>query len=194
MVRMSAEKSNLVEVAESQLDAVRLLIERIDEKTSSELVEMVLRVGSIFVTGQGRSGLVAQCLATRLAQMGLNVYIPGHAICRKIEKGDLLIAISCRGTTRTTVEFVRIAKDVGAEVAAVTAFNNSTLTELADHVVLIPSNDADVRAQCRDIVGPENNTLFEETSLLYFDALVVILLGRKGISKSIISQRHTNLE
>jgi len=191
---MSATKSNLTEIAESQLNVVRLLIERVDEKASGRLVEMMLRAGSIFVTGQGRSGLIAQCLATRLAQMGLNVYIPGHAICRKIEKGDLLIAISCRGTTRTTVEFARIAKDVGAEVAVVTAFKKSTLTELANHVVLIPSNDADIRAQSRDIVGPENNTLFEETALLYFDALVVILLGRKGISKSIISQRHTNLE
>ena len=63
MARMSAVKSNSIEIVAAQLDAVRLLIERIDEKASSRLVEMILRAGSIFITGQGRSGLVAQCLA-----------------------------------------------------------------------------------------------------------------------------------
>lgn len=186
--------NNMVEIVTAQLAAIKLLIDRIGKAASENLVEMIVQASKIFVTGQGRSGLIAQCLATRLAQMGLNVYIPGHATCQKIGAGDLLIAISCRGTTTTTVEFARISRKAGAKIAAVTAFDKSTLAGLADHTVLIPSNDEDVRTECKYIVGPNNNTLFEEAALLYADALVYILLEHKGISKVIINQRHTNLE
>jgi 6-phospho-3-hexuloisomerase len=194
MAGKTATSKNLFERVTNQLDAIKLLFGRIDQAASDRLIEMMLQAGSIFVTGQGRSGLIAQCLATRLVQMGLNVYIPGHAVCRKIEQGDLLIAISCRGTTRTTVELARISRGVGAEVTAVTALSKSPLVELANNVVLIPSNDEQIRVKCKEIVGPENNTLFEETTLLYFDMLIVILLERKGIPIDVINQRHTNLE
>jgi len=185
---------NPVEIVTAQLSAIKLLVSQIGKATSDKLIEMILQADKIFVTGQGRSGLVAQCLATRLTQMGLDVHIQGEATCRKIEADDLLIAISCRGTTTTTVEFARISSRTGARIAAVTASDKSALAELADHTVLIPSDDENIIAQCRYIFGPNNNTLFEETALLYADALVYILLEREGISKSIIDREHTNLE
>ena len=191
---MTTTNRNLVEIVVARLTVVKLLVSRIDKAASDKLIEMITHTEKIFVTGQGRSGLVAQCLATRLAQMGLDVYIPGQATCRKIKEGDLLIAISCRGTTTTTVDFAQISRKAGAKIVAVTASDKSTLAEIADHTVLIPSNDEDIRAQCRYVVGPNNNTLFEETALLYADALVYILLEQEGISKNIINQQHTNLE
>lgn len=185
---------NQLELVTAQLTAIRTLLGRIEQSVTDKIIEMILQADKIFVTGQGRSGLVAQCLATRLAQIGFNVHIPGQATCQKIEAGDLLIAFSCRGTTMTIVEYARVSRKVGAKIAAMTAFANSALAELADEVVLIPSDDKDIRAECRYAVGPNNNTLFEQAALLYTDALVYILLERKGINKSIISQRHTNLE
>jgi 6-phospho-3-hexuloisomerase len=185
---------NLVKIVKLQLAAVEIVLSRMDQTASDRLIEMILQADKIFVTGQGRSGLVAQCLATRLAQMEFDVHIPGQATCQKIEPSDLLIAFSCRGTTTTTVEFARVSRRVGAKIAAVTAFGESTLAELADQVVLIPSDDQDIRSRCRYIIGPNNNTLFEQAALLYADTLVCILLEQKGTSKSIINQHHTNLE
>ncbi len=185
---------NLVEVVTAQLAAVKLLLGRIQKEASEKLVKMVLQAERIFVTGQGRTGMVAQCFAIRLAQMGFNVHIPGLATCQRIEMPDLLIAISCSGTTMTTVEFARTSRNTGAKVAAITALTKSTLARLADHIVLIPSDNQDIKEQCKYAVGPNNNTLFEQTVLLYVDALVYILLERKGISEDIINQRHTNLE
>jgi 6-phospho-3-hexuloisomerase len=185
---------NLIELVTAQIAGIKALISRIEQPMSDKIIEMILQADKIFITGQGRSGLVAQCLATRLAQIGFTVHIPGQATCQKIEKSDLLIAFSCRGTTKTVVEYARISQGVGAKIAVVTAFEDSTLAKLADEVVLVPSDDEDIRAVCRYPVGPNNNTLFEQAALLYVDALVYILMDRKGICKSIISQRHTNLE
>jgi len=190
----TTKNSNLCKIVTAWAEAIKLTFGQIEEQTSEELVEMILQAERIFVTGQGRSGLIAQCLATRLTQMGFHVHIPGHATCQKIEAGDLLIAISCCGTTTTTVKFARVSRQVGAKVAAVTAFGKSTLAELADEVVVIPANDEDIRKKCNYTIGPNNNTLFEQTALLYADALVCILLERKGISIETISQKHTNLE
>lgn len=186
--------SNLVEIVTAQLAAIKLLVDRIGKAVSEKLAEMILQADRIFVTGQGRSGLIASCFATRLAQMGFNVHIPGLATCQRIEKPDLLIAISCSGTTVTTVELAKTSRNAGAEVAVVTALDRSPLAQLATHIVLIPSDNEDIKARCKYIIGPNNNTLFEETTLLYVDTLVYILLQRKGISENIISQRHTNLE
>ena len=186
--------SNVLEIAASQFEGIKLLFGHIDELATERLVQMVLQAGRIFVTGQGRSGLIANCFATRLAQMGFNVHIPGLATCQRIEKPDLLIAISCSGTTVTTVELVKTSRNAGAQVAVVTALDGSPLAQLATHIVLIPSDNEDVKARCKYVVGPNNNTLFEETTFLYVDTLVYILLQRKGISENIISQRHTNLE
>lgn len=186
--------SNVVEITRAHLAGIQMLIGRIDQAASDKLVEMILQANKVFVTGQGRSGLVAQCLATRLAQMEFNAHIPGLATCQRIEKPDLLIAISCSGTTVTTIELAKTSRNAGAEVVVVTAVDKSVLAELATHIVLIPSDDADVKGRCKYIIGPNNNTLFEETALLYVDALICILLERKGISADVISQRHTNLE
>jgi 6-phospho-3-hexuloisomerase len=186
--------SNVFEIATSQFESIKLLFGHIDELSTERLVQMILQAERIFVTGQGRSGLVASCFATRLAQMGFNVHIPGLATCQRIEKPDLLIAISCSGTTVTTVEFARTSRNAGAKVAVVTALGKSPLAELATHIVLIPSDNEDIKARCKYIIGPNNNTLFEETALLYVDAMVCILLERKGISENLISRRHTNLE
>jgi 6-phospho-3-hexuloisomerase len=186
--------SNVLEIAASQFEGIKLLFDHIDELATERLVQMVLQAGRIFVTGQGRSGLIANCFATRLAQMGLNVHIPGLATCQRIDKPDLMITVSCSGTTVTTVELVKTSRNAGAEVAVITALDRSPLAQLATHIVLIPSDNEDIKARCTYVVGPNNNTLFEETTLLYFDTLVYILLQRKGISENIISQRHTNLE
>ena len=194
MAEKSTINRSLIELVTAQLTGIKALISRIEQPVSDKIIEMILQADKIFITGQGRSGLVAQCLATRLAQIGFNVHIPGQATCQKIEKPDVLIAFSCKGTTKTVVEYVRVSREVDAKIAVVTAFSDSILAKLADAVVLIPSDDESIRTVCRYPVGPNNNTLFEQTALLYVDALVYILMERKGICKSIISQRHTNLE
>ena len=178
----------------SQLEGIRLAANRMRKPGIGKLVDMILRAKSVFITGQGRSGLIAQCLATRLAQMGMSVNVPGYANCRKIRRTDLLLAVSCSGTTRTTVELARISREHRAKVAVVTAVPDSPLAKLADHVVVISSNDPKVRAACSCVVGPMNNTLFEQLLLLIADTLVCMLLDAKGAPAGTIGRQHTNLE
>ncbi len=192
---MANEKPDSVfEIAGSQLEAVKLLLGRIDQLTSERLIQLVLQAARVFVTGRGRSDLLAGWFAMRLMQMGFDVHVPGEVTCPRIKDGDLLVAISCSGTTTTTVDLARIANKSGAKVAAVTAIAESALADNADEVVVLPVMDKDINECYKYGIGPCNNTLFEQALVLYFDSIVYCIIERQGISKNQISKRHTNLE
>ncbi|MFP4028627.1 MAG: SIS domain-containing protein [Candidatus Brocadiia bacterium] len=185
---------DLFDVFRARLGGIETLLEDMDENAAEILFNMILDAGGIFVTGKGRSGYVANCFAMRLMQMGFDVYVPGEATCRRIGDQDLMIAISCSGSTTTTVEMTRISRESEAKVVAVTAVLNSRLAQLADHTVLVPVTEREVKERYRYVLGPYNNTLFEEAALLYFDALLYCMLSREGIPEGQLDERHTNLE
>lgn len=186
--------ANLFDVVRTRLDGIRLLLDEMDPAAAERLTRMILAARRVFITGKGRSGRVAECFAMRLMQMGVEVHVPGEATCPRIKRGDLMVAISCSGTTVTTVQLARISRDSGAKVVAVTAVPDSQLCGLADHVVVLPSAQHKVKRSYRYVLGPYNNTLFEEALLLYFDAMVHAILQREGIPQTRLSRRHTNLE
>ena len=179
---------------ERRLEHIHRLMEELSPDAAEMLVERICEASAVFVTGKGRTGYVADCFAMRLMQMGVVVHVPGEATCPRISEGDLMIALSCSGTTSTTVEMARIARGSNACVVAVTADEDSTLAEIAHHQLLVPVRGQQF-PQCETtVLGPYNNTLFEEAMLLYFDALVYTMVERENIPRDRLSQRHTNLE
>jgi 6-phospho-3-hexuloisomerase len=188
------KKTDVFDVLRTRLDGMRRLVDAMDESAAEKMVQIMLKAPRLFVTGKGRSGLIAESFAMRMMQMGFEVHVPGEATCPRIKMGDLMIAISCSGTTMTTVQLARIAHNVGAEVIAVTADPDSPLCAQAGHVVLVPVTGRDVKESYRYVLGPYNNTLFEEAVLLFCDAMLYSILGREGIPARLLQERHTNLE
>jgi 6-phospho 3-hexuloisomerase len=186
--------SDLFSIVRARLDGIRHLLDEMDPAAVEKLVQMLLQARRVFVTGKGRSGLVAECFAMRMMQMGFDVHVPGEATCPRIRQGDMLLAISCSGTTMTTVQLAHISRESQADVAVVTADADSPLAGCGDHVVLVPVTGEDVKRSYRYVIGPRNNTLFEEAVLLYFDAMLYEILEREGIPKGRLSEHHTNLE
>jgi 6-phospho-3-hexuloisomerase len=187
-------KPDLFSIVRTRLDGIALLLNEMDSSSAEKLVQALLAAERVFVTGKGRSGYVAGCFAMRLMQMEFDVHVVGEATCPRIKSGDLMVAISCSGTTASTVQFAHISRDSGAQVVAVTAVDDSPLAGLAHNVVLLPVTGRDVKKRYRYVLGPYNNTLFEEALLLYFDAMVYAILECQGISEKVRSERHTNLE
>jgi len=193
MARKKAE-SNVFEIAASQFEGIRLVFDRMDGSVTERFVKMLLGARRVFVTGRGRSGLLTGWFAMRLMQMGFEVHVPGEVTCPRIKKGDLLVAISCSGTTTTTVDLARIARGTEAKVAAVTAIAESALAASSDDTIVLPVTDKDIERHYKYGIGPCNNSLFEQALVLYFDSVVYSIIEREGISKKQISKRHTNLE
>ncbi|NLW50363.1 MAG: SIS domain-containing protein [Candidatus Brocadiaceae bacterium] len=191
---MEKTRADLFDIVNARLNGISLLLQEMDVGAAERLTQMLLKARRVFVTGKGRSGYIGQCLAMRLMQMGLDAHVPGEATCPRIRRGDLMVGISCSGTTMSTVQFARIARESKASVAALTAVPDSPFARNADHVIVVPVTGKDVKKRYRYVLGPHNNTLFEQALLLYFDGLVYSILERKGIPKRRLSDRHANLE
>lgn len=173
-------------------DAGRELIEHVDDVMRNvnwldllELTDMLPRASRVFVTGAGRSGLVARMFGMRLMHAGLTAFVPGETITPAAKSGDLLVAISCTGTTGYTAYLVERAKQLGAKVVAITAVGDSPLAAAADKTVLIPMNINDIVMQA---------AVFEHATGLCLDAVFNVISERLKVDATAFQARHANLE
>jgi 6-phospho-3-hexuloisomerase len=137
-----------------------------------------------FCCGQGRSGLVAQMVAMRLMHAGFDVHAVGEPTAPAIGDGDGLLALSGSGETPMTLHFTRLARSVGVHVLAVTTQTDSTLAALAQSTLVLPTAGT----------SQFGGTLFEQTSLLALDALVLDLTSGESGAFDSMQARHSNLQ
>jgi len=172
------------------------------EKLIQYLIEARNREGKILVVGAGRSGLVAKAFAMRLMHLGFNTFVLGETITPRIGPGDVVLAVSGSGRTQVVVTVAAAAKKAGATVIAVTSYPNSPLAKLSDCVVRIPgrtklAEETDYFA--RQVLGIYEplaplGTLFEDSTLVFFDGLIVELMERLSITEEDMRKRHANVE
>jgi 6-phospho-3-hexuloisomerase len=137
-----------------------------------------------FFSGQGRSGLVAEMAAMRFMHMGRPAHFAGEATAPSIRTGDGLCLVSGSGNTPVSVHFARIAKNEGAEIALITREPDSPLAQLADSVLHVP-----IKATAQF-----GGSLFEQTSLVLLDAIVLELMQAVPDPHRMMLSRHTNLQ
>jgi 6-phospho-3-hexuloisomerase len=137
-----------------------------------------------FFSGQGRSGLVAQMAAMRFMHVGRNVHFVGEVTAPSIRTGEGLVIVSGSGETPVSVNFAKIAKTEGAEVILFTRSPKSTLVSLADALLLVPVE------KTRQFGG----SLFEQSSLILFDAIILEIARRIPDAHQLMLRRHTNLQ
>jgi 6-phospho-3-hexuloisomerase len=159
----------------------------VDREEMARLLDAMRAAKRVFVTGIGRSGLVARGLAMRLMHLDFEVYVVGETTTPSIAKGDLLVCCTRYGKSRTLHTYVEKAHEVGAKAAVVTMTAKSPLAKRADAVFLIPIGAG---GKSRQPLG----TIFEQSLLLYCDALVMLTMKRLGISEDEMARRHTQLE
>ncbi|NLO73282.1 MAG: 6-phospho-3-hexuloisomerase [candidate division WS1 bacterium] len=164
----------------------------VDPQRVEALGETILTAQRIFVCGAGRSLLMLKALAMRLMHLGLHSYVVGETITPAIRTGDLLIAGSGSGETRTTLAMVQAAHERGARTAAITAHPQSPIARACDLVVEIPAAIVGVSNQRVSTQPP--GSLFEQCLLVLGDGLVLWLMERLGATYEEIRARHTKLE
>ncbi len=167
------------------LEEVRGSLAVVKEDQLASLCDLIASARAVFVTGEGRSGLVGRCFAMRLMHLGLSLHVVGGTTTPRLGKGDLLVAISGTGETELTCAAARLAAAAGGTVAAVTAAEGSALAATADLVVLAPA------------AGPSQQyggSLFEQSVLIALDAVALALQQRLGVGPEAMDARHANLE
>ncbi|WP_117170919.1 6-phospho-3-hexuloisomerase [Paraliobacillus sediminis] len=175
------------------LKELELGIEVISDKQVEELVTGILNANKIFVAGGGRSGLAAKSFAMRMMHVGLYPYVVGETITPNFEQDDMLLISSGSGETKNFISIAEKAQSIGGEVVALTTNVDSTIAQLADLVIKMPGSPKDQSTSNYQTIQPMGS-LFEQSLLLFFDAVILRFMERKGLDSANMYGRHANLE
>lgn len=164
----------------------------IDDAEAEKLVSGILQAKKIFVAGGGRSGFMAKAFVMRMMHMGLDAYVIGETVTPNLEADDLFIVGSGSGETQGLAAMTQKAKTIGATVAAITINPESTIGCLGDIRIAIPAQ-AKADGSSGKSIQPMGS-LFEQSLLLFYDAVILRFMDQKGLNSDTMYGRHANLE
>ncbi len=200
---VSYVKKTMAEIVNFIAGAMEKIDDEQVERMITTLIDAYSKGNKVLVMGAGRSGLVARAFAMRLMHLGFHVYVLGETITPSIGNGDAVVAISGSGTTRLIVTAAETAKRNGAKIIAITSYPESDLGKLADIVVVVPGRTKKAPPYIdyfsRQILGIHEplaplGTLFEDTTVVFLDGVIVELMRRLGKTEEDLRQKHANVE
>jgi len=171
-----------------EADAIRAMIERLDERFLDAVSLILARSGRVIVGGMGKSGHVARKIASTLASTGTPAYFvhpaeASHGDLGMVMAGDVFIGISYSGESDELLRIVPLLKRQGAKLIVLTGKPDSTLAREADvHLDVSVAQEA-----CPLNLSPTASTT---ASLALGDALAVALLDARGFSADDFARSH----
>ncbi len=175
------------------INEINYVLGGIKEDEFKKFITAISSSKNIFVTGQGRSGLVARTFAMRLTHIGFSCHVVGDTTTPNIDEGDMLIACSSSGATSITCHIAGLAKRLNALVVVITAHPGSELSDYAGLTIEIPASDTDQVIQSQ-LTAQFRSTLFEQACLVYLDAVILSLVRLLNREEVEMMKRHANLE
>lgn len=166
----------LKKVFESSVSAINDTSKIIDRIEFEKALKALLGAKRIMFCGVGDAALVAMEAYQRFARIGMHCFThtdPDLQLVQtlQLEKGDVLIAISYSGRSKTVVETAKNAKAAGATVITLTNYPVSPLTKKSD---IILQTAAFSRYSTGEIISKRI------TELLIIESLYINFILKKG--------------
>lgn len=171
---------------------IETVVGGIDKKQTEKFISKIMSSKRIFLTGGGRSGLIAEAFAMRLVQLGFESYIIGESTTPNITKKDLVIAISGSGKTKmtlTAINSVRKNNGNSVKICTITADKNSPIAKKSDLMVEVNAKTKSNQKKSLEPMG----SLFEQSVFIYLDSVVIVLMRRMGKTQGYMKKRHSKI-
>lgn len=128
-------------VFQASIQALKDTLNVIDKSEYQKAVEAIANAGRIVLCGVGDAANVALSGFQKLIRTGANVHASADPDIQLItvshlSKGDVIIAISHSGKTKSIVDVVKYSKVTGAVVISITNYPISPLAKNSDIVLL----------------------------------------------------------
>ena len=172
-------------------DVVKSVVDRIaksiisaninfDEKSITNLVNILKSTRRIYIVGIGKSGLVGKIFGMSLVPLGYEVYIVGETLMPAPKDTDVIIAVSGTGETDYPIKMAQIGRKVGAKIITVTSSPNSTLAGLSDLIFFVPGRSEKDGTTAYEITaegthGTLKGMFFEMSTLALLNAVAAAL-------------------
>lgn len=172
------------------LDELAHVPDPLASKEVSELIRLIRNAKRIYLSGAGRSGLMIRAFANRLMQLGFTISVVGEISEPHTQPGDLLIINSASGCSMQLLAQAKVAVSNGVKVVIITTDVHSPLAKVADIVIKIAAQSKVSQTTSLQPMG----SLFEQMSLLLFDAISLKLMKITGIDETSMRKNHADIE
>ncbi|CAA0820956.1 Probable arabinose 5-phosphate isomerase [Striga hermonthica] len=144
--------------------------------------------GTIFFTGVGKSGFVAQKISQTLVSLGVRSgFLPPvdalHGDIGILYPGDLLVLFSKSGNSEELVRLAPCARAKGAYLISVTSARPNALMGSCDLNVHLPLE----RELCPFDLAPVTSTAIQ---MVFGDTVAIALMGARNLSKREYAANH----
>jgi len=176
------------EVLRIEAEALTAMVERLDE-SFERAVEAILAIpGKVITTGLGKSGIVANKIASTFAGTGTPAFFLHpvealHGDLGIVAQGDLLLAISNSGENDEVLNLVEAAKRLGVESLSLTGNPQSTLAKNTD----ITLDVSVAREACPLGLAPTASTT---ATMALGDALAMVVMEKRNFGKDDFALFH----
>jgi arabinose-5-phosphate isomerase len=170
-----------IRVLEIEADAIRKLVERMDESFLRAVDIAAGCAGKIAVTGMGKSGIICKKIAATLSSTGspaifLHAAEALHGDLGLLGANDVVLAVSKSGETPEILQILNVSKRLGLRILAFSGNPNSSLARFAD----VNLDVSVAQEACPLDLAPTTSTA---AALAMGDALAMALMERKGFRK-----------
>ncbi|PID34396.1 MAG: D-arabinose 5-phosphate isomerase [Thiotrichales bacterium] len=175
-------------VINTEIAALSVLPERIDEQFVAACETILECKGRVIVSGMGKSGHIGNKIAATLASTGTPAFFvhPGeasHGDLGMIVDGDVVILLSNSGSTDELLSIMPVLRRMDVKIIAMTGHPDSEMAHAA-HFHIDTSVDAEA---CPLGLAPTSSTT---AALVMGDALAISLLEARGFTAEDFARSH----
>ncbi len=160
----------------------------IDKPFADAVRTMYKCKGKLVITGVGKSGLIAQKIASTLSSTGtpaifLHPVEGMHGNLGVLQKGDVVLAIGKSGESEELLNILPAIQKIGVKVIGLTADKNSSLARQSSIVLHVPVK----REACPLNLAP---TTSSTVALVVGDAIAIALMKLRGFDENDFALYH----
>jgi arabinose-5-phosphate isomerase len=178
---------------EIEAKAIQLNLKKLDRSAFDEACTLVMNSsGRVIVTGVGKSGHIANKIASTLASTGTPAFFlhpaeAAHGDVGMVQREDVIIVLSKSGASDELLVLVPSLRRIGVPIVAITCAAESKLANEARE-----SGGAVLLIHCEEEACPHDlaPTASTTTMLVLGDALAVALLEAREFSSADFARLH----
>ncbi|XP_022963934.1 probable arabinose 5-phosphate isomerase [Cucurbita moschata] len=183
------DESALLNLFKSQQNHLNFFFHNLDlSQTLKFAVTLLNSTGTIFFSGVGKSGFVANKISQTLVSLGIRSAFLSpldalHGDIGILNSGDVLVLFSKSGNTEELLRLVPCARAKGACLIAVTSVEGNVLAGVCDMNVHLPLE----RELCPFDLAPVTSTAIQ---MVFGDTVAIALMGARNLTKEEYATNH----
>ncbi|CDP20569.1 unnamed protein product [Coffea canephora] len=180
---------NLLNLFKTQQKYLNHFFQNLDLSQTLSFTQTLLNsTGTIFFTGVGKSGFVAQKISQTLVSLGIKSGFLSpvdalHGDIGILSSADVLVMFSKSGNTEELVRLAPCAKAKGAYLISITSLEPNALMGLCDMNVNLPLE----RELCPFDLAPVTSTAIQ---MVFGDTVAIALMGARNFNKEMYAANH----